>query len=123
MHLPGTVRVTDIGIECILIEPQLSDHKLQDIGVHLDQLADRAGRNTFLLDFHHVRYLTSSALGKVVSLHKRMKDAGGALRVINVSPELFEMFHATRLSTFIDVHAKPVTEHRLGALSAHPGPN
>jgi anti-anti-sigma factor len=50
-----------------------------------------------------VKYLTSSVLGKLVSLHKRVKHAGGHFQVVNLGPEVYEIFKATRLDTFIDL--------------------
>jgi anti-sigma B factor antagonist len=103
MPCPGTVRVTDSALEFVLAEPHLSDHKLQSIEGHLDDLAARAGRHTLRLDFNHVQYLTSTTLGKVVSLHQRMKAAGGSLQVVNLCPDLYDLFCLTRLDTFLDL--------------------
>jgi anti-sigma B factor antagonist len=94
-------------VEFVLDEPQLTYHKMQPVEPQLDRLAEQAGHGTLRLDFRHVEHLTSMVLGKLVSLHKRMRDVGGALQLVNLNADLYELFQITRLNTFLDVRAKP----------------
>jgi anti-sigma B factor antagonist len=97
------VRVT----EFVVNEPKLTNHKMQPIEEQMDLLAEQASPGTLRLNFDRVEFLTSMVLAKLVSLHKRMKNAGGLLQIVNVNPEVYEVFQITRLDTILDVCAKP----------------
>lgn len=114
------IRATESVVEFQLDEPRLTHHKMQPIEDHLDMLAHQAGGGTLRLDFHRVEHLTSMVLGKLVALHKRMQGAGGALKVVNVKPELYDLFSITRLDTFLDVRAVPGADGD-GTLATRPG--
>ena len=59
--------------------------------------------NHLLLNFTHVTYLSSVELGSLVSLHKRIREAGGQLHLFNLSPQLLELFAITRLDTLLQI--------------------
>lgn len=50
------------------------------------------------LDFSHNEYADSSALGVLVNLQRRARQAGATLLLRQVSPELRQVFDLTRLS-------------------------
>jgi anti-anti-sigma factor len=61
-----------------------------------------AGRH-LLLDFANVRYLNSIELGTLVTLHTRIRDAGGQLTLFNLDAQLHRLFSLTRLDTLLAV--------------------
>ena len=65
------------------------------------------------LDFCDVKYLTSTVLGKLVSVHKQVKRAGGHFQIVNVGPKVYDLFKLTRLNTFIDVQPVEGPQQRL----------
>jgi STAS domain len=50
------------------------------------------------LDFGNVEFLTASALGHLVVLHKEAKTLGGQLMLYNVGTMVYEVLAATRLT-------------------------
>jgi len=50
-----------------------------------------------LLDFTNVDFLSAAAVGKLISLHKRLSARGMSLVLCNVRPEIGEVFAITRL--------------------------
>jgi anti-anti-sigma factor len=104
------IRPTESVVEFQLDEPRLTHHKMQPIDNQLDMLAHQTGAGTLRLDFRRVEHLTSMVLGKLVALHKHMRGAGGSLEVVNVKPELYDLFSITRLDTFLDVRVVPDTD-------------
>lgn len=54
-----------------------------------------------LLDFVNVKRLGGVELGTLVTLHKRVRAAGGRLTLFNVTPLLHEIFRVTRLDTLL----------------------
>jgi anti-sigma B factor antagonist len=69
----------------------------------LNALADGAGQGPLLLDLANVEFLSSTTLGGLVQLHRRLKAAGRPLTICNVSPVLYEVFDTTRLVMLLDV--------------------
>lgn len=63
---------------------------------------DRAGLH-LTLDFNNVTYVNSVELGTLIKLHKEMQSKGGKLALLNVSPEVFEVFAITKLSTLLSI--------------------
>ena len=51
-----------------------------------------------------VRYLTSTCLGKLVALNRRLRDRGRSLVIANVSAQVYEVFAVTKLDRVLDVH-------------------
>src|SRR5947209_3839548 len=56
------------------------------------------------LDFGGVRFLTAAGLGKLVALHRRLRDLGGRLTLCNVSGPVEEVLQLTRLTELLHIH-------------------
>jgi anti-sigma B factor antagonist len=87
---------------------RLTDTDLEEGNVHavaeeLSVLA--AGRPVprLELDLAEVRFLSSTALGRFVGLHTRLRAAGGRLVLANVSRLAYELFAVSRLDQVLDV--------------------
>jgi anti-anti-sigma factor len=113
MHALLTVQVTDSSVHVRLLESDLSEVNVEPIGNRLDEIAEQVGQRSLRLDFCDVKYLTSTVLGKLVSVHKLVKHAGGHFQIVNVGPEVYDMFKVTRLNTFIDVQPVEGPQPRL----------
>jgi anti-anti-sigma factor len=113
MNASLSVRVTNSVVEVHVLESQLTEANVEPVGDRLYELAAQAAQNTLRLDFSAVKFLTSSVLGKLVSLHKRMTNAGGHFQVVNLGPEVYEIFKVTRLDTFIDLQPMEAPEPLL----------
>ena len=58
---------------------------------------------TFLVDFSQTGYIDSSGLGVLVSLSKKIREAGGALRLANLNDDLKTLFELTKLDTLFQI--------------------
>lgn len=56
-----------------------------------------------LLNFSGVGFLSSSVLGKLITLNKRMKAKGGQLKLCEMKPEIYELFTLTNLTKIFDI--------------------
>lgn len=79
----------------------------------LGPLVAEMENDLLVLDFTNVAFLSSVALGALVSLHKQARAAGKHLRLTNVSDAVHEVFEVTRLTAVLDIR-------RAGAGSAPP---
>ena len=73
------------------------------LGHELFRLVEGVARPRLRLDLGQVTFLTSTVLGKLVGLHKRVRAAGGELVLLNVAGGVYEVFAVTRLDQVLDV--------------------
>lgn len=76
---------------------------IEQFGRELNELV-AGGHRKLVLNFAHVKFLSSAALGKLISLDKRVKLAGGALKLSNIRPQIYEVFAITRLNQIFDIY-------------------
>lgn len=69
--------------------------------VVIDRLDD--GGRKFLVDFAESSYIDSSGLGALVSLSKRIREAGGELRLAGLNDDLRTLFELTKLNTLFQI--------------------
>src|SRR5215813_12160760 len=81
----------------------LDEQNIQVIGEQLFSLVDEAGRRKILLNFGNVEYLSSAALGKLITLNKKLQAAGGKLILCNIDPQIYEVFGITKLDKFFNI--------------------
>ena len=79
-------------------------------GTEIDQISNQIltlvdqGAELLLLDFKKVEFLSSQAIGLVVSLNKRISRAkGGRLVLCGVSPSLLALLKITRLDKVLTI--------------------
>lgn len=98
------LEVEDIGDVTVV---QFTDRKILDeqniqiIGDQLFSLVDELGRRKVLLNFGNVEYLSSAALGKLITLNKKLQSAGGKLVLCNIDPQIYEVFEITKLNKLL----------------------
>jgi anti-sigma B factor antagonist len=73
------------------------------VGDRLLALADEPGRSDLLLDLGNVEFVSSTALGTLIRLHKKLAAGGRHLTIANLSPQVREVFAVTRLDTYLDL--------------------
>jgi anti-sigma B factor antagonist len=81
----------------------LDEETLDRIHDQLLALADEPSESDLLLDFGNVEYLTSMALGTLVSLHKKLLARRRHMTVENLSPQVYEVFAVMSLDKFLDL--------------------
>ena len=82
---------------------------LEEIGQELYRLVDEEDRRKLLLDFEKVQYLSSQAIGIILTLNKKLGALKGSRLVLcGVGPKLMELLKITRLDRILTV--KP-TQH------------
>jgi anti-sigma B factor antagonist len=75
--------------------------------------AVEAGDTKFVIDFTATGYIDSSGLGVLVSLAKKVREAGGDLRLAGLNDDLKTLFELTKLDTLFSIMNS--TEEAVGA--------
>ena len=79
---------------------------LEDIGKELYRLVDEEDRRKLILDFEKVQYLSSQAIGIILTLNKKLSGgaAGGENLVLcGVGPQLMQLLKITRLDRILTI--------------------
>lgn len=67
----------------------------------LDEVGD--GGQKFVVDFSRTGYIDSSGLGLLVTLSKKISEAGGSLRLAALNQDLMSLFELTKLDTLLAI--------------------
>jgi anti-sigma B factor antagonist len=90
--------VGDVTVAKFIDKKILDQTNIQIIGNQLFGLVDEDGRDKIVLDFSNVEYLSSAALGKLITMDKKVKAAKGKLRLCSIRPDIYEVFAITKLN-------------------------
>jgi anti-sigma B factor antagonist len=95
--------IGDVTVVNFVDRKILDEQNIQVIGDQLFALVDVKGLRKVLLNFSNVEYLSSAALGKLITMNKKLKEAKGKLILCNISPVIMEVFEITKLDKFFKI--------------------
>jgi anti-sigma B factor antagonist len=81
----------------------VEDINIQELAQEMFQLIEKDRREKILLNFSAVDFLSSAALGKLITMDKKVKAGGGVLKLSNIKPEIYEVFAITKLNRLFDI--------------------
>jgi len=81
-----------------------------ELADRLSASIERMEQPRLILDFENVDFVSSSALGTLVSLHERLVAKGKCLTIDNLCPNVYEVFTVTRLDRLL--HLQPAGPQR-----------
>ena len=84
----------------------LDEQNIQIIGEQLFSLVDELNRRKLVLNFGNVEYLSSAALGKLITLNKKVNAVGGRLVLCNIDPQIYEVFEITKLNKLFNIQTE-----------------
>lgn len=87
----------------------LDESAVQEMGLEILGLIEQDGHRSLALDFSDVEYLSSAALGKLITLDRKMKGHRGQLSLCGIRPEILEVFQITKLNKVFTIR-KDVAE-------------
>ena len=103
----------DVTVVNFIDRKILDEQNIQKIGEDLFSLVDELGRKKILLNFGNVEYLSSAALGKFITLNKKVQASGGKLILCNIDANIYEVFEITKLNKLFNI-----LKEEQGALQA-----
>ena len=111
MPSPGSSAFTIQQVEKFTViefrQPSLMDPlELELIGQSLYRLIDEEDKRKIVLDFEKVTYLSSQAIGIVLTMHKKLSSLPHSKLVLcGVGPRLMELIKITRLDRLLTIKA------------------
>jgi anti-sigma B factor antagonist len=99
-----TVRKDARGVVVIGVDGQLIVSNRHELKERVAEAVDFGSRKV-LVDFTQTGYIDSSGLGALVSLAKKLREAGGELRLAGLNDDLRTLFELTKLDTLFNITA------------------
>ncbi len=96
--------VGDVTVVYFRDQKILDDLNIQELGQELNHLVEVENCKKLVLNFTTVEFLSSSALGKLITLEKKVKNTGGILKLCEIQPEILEVFTITKLDRLFKIH-------------------
>jgi len=93
----------DVTVVSFLDKKILDESNIEEIGRELLGLIEKRPQIKLLLDFESVQYLSSAALGKLITLNKRVAEDNGKLVLCSIRPQIYEVFQITKLNKIFDI--------------------
>ena len=97
--------VGDVTVVRFVDRKILDEASIQELGHELFALVEVEKRTKLLLNFSKVDFLSSAALGKLITLEKKVRVHKGKLKLklTNIRPEIYEVFAITKLNKLFDI--------------------
>lgn len=88
----------------VLQNPMMLDEvDISEIGQKLSEIASDKTNKGLIVDFQNVNNMSSSALGMLITVQKRMREAKNELRLCNINDNIKEVFYITRLDEILTI--------------------
>ncbi len=99
----GVTQNNDVAIVSFNDKKILDEASIQELGAELFGLVEQQKMGDILLNFTNVEFLSSAALGKLITLDRKVKASKGRMKMCNIRPEIFEVFQITKLNKVFDI--------------------
>lgn len=98
-------KVADVSIVKFLDKKILDEAGILELGSELFGLVEVENRKKILLSFTGVEFLSSAALGKLITLDRKVKAHKGRMKMSDIRPEILDVFQITKLDKVFDIRA------------------
>jgi anti-sigma B factor antagonist len=92
----------DIAIAKFHYEQLTEEDNLEQLGQELFALVEQFQYVKVIADLTPLKYVTSSVLGKFITLHRKLVRNEGQLILCNIHPELCEVLETSKLLTYFN---------------------
>jgi anti-anti-sigma regulatory factor len=96
--------VGDIAVVKFVCRQILSEEAIEAVGRQLSALVEQEGQRKLILNFAKLDRLATAMLGKLLTLHLKLKSCGGWLVLCQIPRHLYEIFVILRLPQLLNVY-------------------
>jgi anti-sigma B factor antagonist len=93
----------DVAVVRLIDDRVMDLQRISRLGEELMSLADSQSPVKVVINMDNVRFLSSSAINKLIVLERRLSSNGGNLKLSNLRQEVEEVFNITQLSSVFDI--------------------
>lgn len=98
------IRHDSIIVVRVLDTQLLDEQSIQEVSSEIIEAIQNATPPLLILDFSHVQFLSSAALGMLLKLRQDVKQVSGQVHLAGIRPEVMEVFKITRLDGLFQFH-------------------
>lgn len=89
-----------VVVAAFAVSQLTDDENVEVLGRELFCLVDQYECERIVLDMAGVSHITSSVLGKIITLHRKLRRSEGRLVLCNLEPGVLETLNTSRLITY-----------------------
>lgn len=82
----------------------LEEEDIRALQLSIMSVIEQGGRINLIIDFRNVQFLSSSVLGLLIRISKRIYECDGRLALCNIGRKIHEIFKITRLTKIFDIY-------------------
>jgi anti-sigma B factor antagonist len=102
-------QIGDVTVVNFIDRKILDQQNIQIIGEQLFSLVEEDACRKLLLNFGNVEFLSSAALGKLITLNNKLQTGKGRLILCNIDPQIHKVFEITKLDKFFNIQKEEQT--------------
>ncbi len=107
MHEEEFVRISVAEVDGVTVlrfkdEQVVDEEHIRELGEELKQVVSERPGIKLVVSFQGVKLLASAALGKLITLQKRVNEAQGSMLLCCLGEEIKENLEITRLDTYFN---------------------
>ena len=95
--------IADLALVRFLDRKIVDPSNIEEVGDEMFTLLEKEKFKDVILNFEGVEFLGSAALNKLIMMDKKVKAAGGKLRLCALRAEIMEVFTITKLNRVFDI--------------------
>ena len=94
---------------------ELDETKLHRLTQELDTVAEEPQRDRFVIDLEEVAFLTSTGIGAIIAVQKKVRASGGTLKLCGLHPDIRSLFAITQVDRLFDIRTN--ADEAVGSFS------
>lgn len=95
-----SVSISETGGVTVVAVPDgcmLDGEAIQQVGKQLFDLVEKEGKQRLVIDFADVRFMSSQALGVLLTLRRKAEKSGAIIALAGINEKLMRVFEITNL--------------------------
>lgn len=93
----------DVAIACVTVPQLTEEENIEQMGQEFFSLVGQYDCRRLVVDLSRVDYATSAALGKLITLHRRLHRSDGQLVLCGIRGALADILTTSRLLDYFNV--------------------
>ncbi|HDS85379.1 MAG TPA: anti-sigma factor antagonist [Phycisphaerales bacterium] len=93
----------NVAVATLTDEKILEDEQIQALEGSFMPLIEQSENIQLIIDFSNVKFLTSSVLGLLIRISKKVYEKNGKLRLCAIEPKIMDVFRITRLDKIFEI--------------------
>jgi len=98
----SAVQAGEIHIVTVNRDQLTDEDNMEQFGQDFNLLIEKHEITKMILGLNRVRYMTSSAIGKLIGFHRKLNRSGGTLILCELTSEVSSTLETSRLLTYFN---------------------